>query len=191
MKRIKIICENCGAELEIKDKVAFCPYCGTKIAFDDGDRNINANLNYNHTYVERDEARIRENEIKENMQLQKLQYRERREKRGMKVAFLCVGGFFALMVVILLIVSISGWIAEAQGKICAGKHEDYIGENYKAVVRQFEEFGFTNIVSIDLEDSDLEPEKDGKVKGIFIDGDNNFGISDYFYPDDKVIIKYY
>ena len=47
------------------------------------------------------------------------------------------------------------------------------------------------IVIIDLEDSGLAFWNDGKVKSVSIDGNDSFESINYFYPDDKVIIKYH
>ncbi|MDO4618774.1 MAG: hypothetical protein Q4B31_04540 [Clostridia bacterium] len=95
------------------------------------------------------------------------------------------------MLIIRLSIGINKWTSQAQGKICAGYYDDYIGENYVAVVEQFEEMGFTNIVVIDLEDSGLAFWNEGEVKSVSIDSNNSFESINYFYPDDKVIIKYH
>ena len=68
-----LTCKNCNANLEIKDKIAFCPYCGAKLMIDDGNRT--------HTYVRRDEAQIRESERKELIRLKELEYREKQRQR--------------------------------------------------------------------------------------------------------------
>ena len=51
--------------------------------------------------------------------------------------------------------------------------------------------GFTNIVTVDLDDAGLAFWNDGKVKSVSIDGNDSFEDINYFYPDDKVIIKYH
>ena len=190
MKTIKLTCQNCGANLEVEDGIAFCSHCGAKIVLDDENRTTT--YNYNHTYTKRDEARILETETMERMRTQELAHEERREKRDTKIGL--IGGlgiplFIALA--ILLGFGLNKGISEAQGKISAGYHEDYIGESYEAVVQQFEEMGFTNIVTIDLEDSGLAFWNDGKVKSISIVGNDSFESTSYFHPDDKVIIKYH
>ncbi len=34
MKTVKLICQNCGANLDIKDNIVFCSYCGAKLVYD-------------------------------------------------------------------------------------------------------------------------------------------------------------
>ena len=63
MKTVKLTCQNCGANLDVKDNIAFCSYCGAKLIIDDENRTTTHN--YNYTHIKRDEARIRENERKE------------------------------------------------------------------------------------------------------------------------------
>ena len=96
-----------------------------------------------------------------------------------------------IIVAILLGFAINKGVSEHQGKITAGYYDDYIGEKYEAVVEQFEEMGFTNIVTVDLDDSGLALWNNGKVKSISINGNDSFESNHYFYPDDKVIIKYH
>lgn len=190
MKTIKLTCQNCGANLEVEDNIAFCAHCGAKLALDDENRTTTHN--YNHTYIKRDEARIRENETIEKVRLQELEHEERQEKRDTKIGLIVgLGVPLFIILAILLGFGLNKGISEAQGKISAGYHEDYIGEDYEAVVKQFEEMGFENIVTIDLNDSGLAFWNDGKVKSVSIDGNDSFEDSSYFYPDDKVIIKYH
>lgn len=182
MKTVNLTCQNCGANLDVKDNIAFCSYCGAKLVIDDGNKTI--------TY--RDEARIRENERKEKVRLQELEYEDKKEKRGNKIGLICGLGIpLFIILAILLGFGINKWASQVQDKICAGYYDDYIGENYEAVVEQFEEMGFTNIITVDLEDSGLAFWNDGKVKSVSIDGNDSFENINYFYPDDKVIIKYH
>lgn len=80
MRTIKLTCHNCGANLEINDKIAFCPYCGTKLLIDDGNRTTT------HKFVRtiRDEASIRESERKELIRLKELEYEEKQREREHK-----------------------------------------------------------------------------------------------------------
>lgn len=187
---MKLVCQNCGVNLDVKDNIAFCSYCGAKMILDDENRTTTHN--YNHTYVKRDEARIRENDRKEKVRLQELDYEERKEKLDTKVGIICGMGIpLFIAVAIFLGFGINKWTSQAQGKICAGYYDDYIGENYEAVVEQFEEMGFTNILVIDLADSGLAFWNDGEVKSVSIDGNDSFESINYFHQDDKVIIKYH
>ena len=193
MKVEKMTCPSCGANLDVKDKMAFCQYCGATLAIDDENRTITHN--YNRTFVTRDEARIRESERKENIRIKELEYKERKEKRDNKISIIsgiCGFGIPLLMILALLLgPGIKKWTAQAQGKISAGDHDDYIGEKYEAVIEQLEEMGFTNIVTVNLKDSGLAFWNDGKVKSVSIDGNDSFESVNYFHPDDKVIVKYH
>lgn len=190
MKIVELVCQNCGAQLEVTEKMACCAYCGTKLALDDENRTIT--YNYNETFVKRDEARIHESDTKERIRLKELEHEERKAKRETKIGVICGVGIPLLIIIsILLGLGINKWGAQAQGKISAGNYEDYIGEDYKAVVKQFEEMGFENIVTIDLEDSGLAFWNNDKVKSVSIDGNDSFESINYFDPDAKVIIKYH
>ena len=192
MKTVKLTCQNCGANLDVKDNLAFCSYCGAKVVIDDENSTTTHNYNYNYTHTKRDEARIRENERKEKIRLQELEYEEQKSKRDIKIGLICGLGIpLFIIIVILLGFGINKWNSQAQGKICAGYYDDYIGENYEVVIEQFEEMGFTNIVTFDLDDSGLTFWNDGKVKSVSIDGNDSFESINYFYSDDKVIIKYH
>ena len=65
MKTVKLTCQNCGANLDVKGNIAFCSYCGAKLVMDDENRTTTHNYHYNYTHTKRDEARIRENERKD------------------------------------------------------------------------------------------------------------------------------
>ncbi len=186
MKTVKLTCNNCGANLDIKDKIAFCSYCGTKLVVDD------ETITVHHIHTRRDEARIKDGERKERVRLKELEYDERKEKRNIKIGLFCGFGIpVFIAIAILLGFGINKWTSLAQGKICAGYYGDYIGENYEAVIEQFEEMGFTNIVTVDLGDSGLAFWNDGKVKSVSIAGNDSFDSIHYFHLDDKVIIKYH
>lgn len=81
--------------------------------------------------------------------------------------------------------------AKLEGKITAGCYEDYEGENYEDVKEKFEEFGFENIETVDLKDSSIFIWKNNKVDSVSIGGNDEFNEDDYFYDDEKVIIKYH
>ena len=76
MELKKLKCPECGANFESDEKVSFCSYCGAKLYFDDGTRNIN----YNYNYKTEDIAKIREIEVNRELELNKRQ----EEKKGNK-----------------------------------------------------------------------------------------------------------
>ena len=189
MNGVKLTCKTCGGELELKENIAFCPYCGAKLVIDDGNRTFTQN--YNYTYSNRDEAKIRENERKEAVRLKALDYLALNQKMGWKFVAIAYSAIAVIIILIILGFSLNSCVSKAQGKIRAGDYYDYTGENYTAVVAQFEAMGFENVVAIDLNDTGSGGEEDGKVKSVSINGDDNFSSSNYFHPTDKVIITYH
>ena len=98
MKMYQLNCPACGATVEIEPnrKTMFCSYCGCQIYVDDGIKRveITKNINYHKTYT--DEAKIREHERKEKIQLKQMEYEEREKKRNDKTAFACIGILFLI-----------------------------------------------------------------------------------------------
>ena len=188
MKTVELTCRNCGSLLEVEGKIAVCPSCGTRSFLDDENRTTTHNV----VHIQRDEASLREIDRQEKIRIMELEYKERKEKRDKKIGLLCgVGIPVTLLVVILLAFGLNKWISESQGKISAGNYKDYVGKNYQAVVQQFEEMGFTNVVTIDLDDAGWDFWNDEEVESVTIAGDRRFESTNYFYPDAKVIIRYY
>lgn len=72
-----INCPSCGADLEIKDgkNIAFCPYCGSKVKYDDGVERSE------HTERTIDEAKIKEMEL----EAKRLEFEEREDIRNNKM----------------------------------------------------------------------------------------------------------
>lgn len=81
--------------------------------------------------------------------------------------------------------------SKALGLLCGGTDEEYIGEDYKAVVEHLKAIGFTNITTVDSKDAGLKFWTNKEVKSISIDGKSDFDEYDYFYPDVKIIITYH
>jgi len=190
MKTISLKCPDCGADLkdlsiEENHTVCFCQYCGGKILLDD------ETLKIDIKYEKRDVARIKEAEITENIRLKELEYKEREAKRDTKIGFMGIGIMFAIPLIIFLVFALNKCTSEAQGKISAGNSDDYIGQNYEAVVMQLSELGFENIVTVDLDDSGILFWENETVESVSIDGDTYFESINYFYPDDKVIVTYH
>lgn len=103
MKPTKLICQNCGANLDIKENIAFCSYCGSKLALDDE----NENITYNYNYSKRDEAKIRDSERKELIRLKELENEEKqrdREHKMQKRIFLgwLIAGSIAFLLLIVM-----------------------------------------------------------------------------------------
>ena len=97
MNVYQLKCPACGAGIDVEQKqeLYFCPYCGSKIYLDDGVERTERteNINYHKTYT--DEAKIKDIEAKERMNNKQLQEEreDRRRKENSKiipVAALCL-----------------------------------------------------------------------------------------------------
>ena len=179
MKMYQLNCPACGATVEIEQdrKSMFCSYCGSKIYLDDGVKRveITKNINYHQTYT--DEAKIREHERKEKIQLKQLEYEEREKKRNDRVVFICIG---ILFLVAAICFGISRFYEEV-GKADVNElqvpfsSKDLKGENYEQVIIDLENAGFIEITT--KENNDLVTgfiTKDGSVEKVSINGDSDF-----------------
>ena len=93
VKLVPMTCPNCKASIEVdttKD-FCFCTYCGTKIFInDDSTKTININTNINHQYIERDEARIKEADAHEKIELAKLNSNNKQKKTAIIIGALLI-----------------------------------------------------------------------------------------------------
>ena len=159
-----IKCPNCEANIQInvgEKRVLFCQYCGTQLFFDDGIRRSE------HKTVIIDEAEIKKSEDDRIVRMQALKNQEKFEKNSNRSLILMFAFFGFLILLYFLydgITDISSCVKEnkseklrvemeLQGKINAGTYYDYIGKNYKAVINDLTEKGFTNIETLDLNDA--------------------------------------
>ena len=78
----------------------------------------------------------------------------------------------------------------SKGMVSAGYASSYEKENYEYVVTQFEDLGFTNIETIDLDDAGFRKKKN-TVESVSIGGNSSFGEDDYFSLDTRVVITYH
>ncbi len=194
MKTVNLTCQNCGANLDVKDNIAFCSYCGAKLVIDDENRTTTHNYNYNYTHTKRDEARIRENDRKEKVRLQELENEEKQKKRDHKQIFFIFG---ILIFIMLFSVGMSIYYTNLEkpkdGEIkmpCS--MSDYKGEQYEEVVQELEDLGFYNIET--AQKKDLVTgwiTKDGEVYKVSINGDSDFDEGDIFSEDAEVVVTYH
>lgn len=96
MKLIPVVCPRCNAEIQIKPetKTCFCTYCGTQIIIEDE--------SVTHIYKKIDEARIREADVRETIELKKLEMEEKK-RRGREKIIGAVTVLAALVIVMLLV----------------------------------------------------------------------------------------
>lgn len=198
MKVKTIKCPECMANLEIEKglETCYCKYCGCQIFIDSETHNITINKNINITkYVTNTQKNINEAEIiKAKAKLAKVKAKDKENKRQ----------WIAICVYLLILCVLFGMLfkmdmdreakekaALSAGMISVGNYKDYVKQDYKVVVANFEAAGFINIEIIDLNDSGIFFWTDGKVEQISIEGNTTFESTDYFSPKSKVVISYH
>jgi len=69
MKLISYKCPNCNSllQIDISKRTFFCTYCGSQLNIDLGDNSF--------TYIEIDEAKIRQAEANEKIEISKMEYK--------------------------------------------------------------------------------------------------------------------
>lgn len=96
-----------------------------------------------------------------------------------------------LMVAIISISACSG-DKETQMLKVSKSSDEIVGENYKTVISQFEETGFTNIKTEVLDDLITGwLTKDGEIEQVEINGDTEFSADDRFQKNSKIVITYH
>ncbi|NMD71526.1 DUF4839 domain-containing protein [Bacillus sp. DNRA2] len=98
--------------------------------------------------------------------------------------------FLCLMAAIIIISACS---AEQEKMLKVSKSSDeFVGENYKTVISQLEETGFTNIKTKVLDDLITGwLTKDGEIEKVEINGDTEFSANDSFQKNSKIVITYH
>lgn len=174
-------CPECGGQLELncgKRKKIFCPYCGSQIEIDNENEytiNINKNININKTKRKIDDADI---------------IRAKNEGKGSLIEGLVIFTIIIVLLVSCLLPVLERKKNESAGKISVGSYKNFVDENYEVVVKQFENMGFENIETVDLNDSGFL-NKRYDVESVSIAGNSAFFSSDYFNKTDKVLITYH
>lgn len=196
MKMYQLICPSCGATVEIEQdrKSMFCAYCGNQIHVDDGIKRIEITktINYHKTYT--DEAKIRENERKERIQLKQMEYEDKEKKRTDKIVFLCMG---LLMLIALFSFGMARYYEEAakpdENEICIPfSSNDLEGENFELVISDLENAGFSDIATKTQADLVIGfITKERSVESVSINGDSDFDEGDIFPEDAKVVVIYH
>lgn len=83
MKILSLKCPQCGASLESENS-SYCSYCGARLYFDNGSKNININ------YKNEDVAKIKEIEVNRELELNKRQGEIKHQNKLWIIALLCV-----------------------------------------------------------------------------------------------------
>ncbi len=103
MKVYELKCSNCGADLKVSAdrKIIFCEYCGTKNLIDD--EIIRSEVNHSGTIVYRDEAKLRELELKEAERIREENKRKAKFRRWYLIVIIVAISSFALGIIINII----------------------------------------------------------------------------------------
>lgn len=188
MMRVQVIsCPNCGADLDLTKRISFCPYCGSSIHIDDEVQrvektiNINKNTYSKHERIERDEARIKEAEVK-------LKIKEQEAKSDSRL-LLGIGIFFVLMILFAGIMGLLENRSHANDINIQTAAKQYQGLDYKTVIIELEGLGFENIETMPVPSKLFK--KENTIERISINGDSEFEKNTYFPKDAVVIITYY
>lgn len=190
MELKKLTCPNCNGTLNLEvenKKYIFCPYCGQQFLVEDGKQEITRNINIKKD-VNVTKRTINDAEVIRAKTADRAKTHKLLDKVGILLVYVAlIGALF--------------WFwdfddreakkAAEDGRISAGSDEDYVGENYEAVVDQLETLGFTNVKAIDLDDAGITFWKADKVESVSIGGDTSFFSGDYFDPDVTIIVKYH
>lgn len=197
MKLNKISCPDCGANISLAiegQSYVFCPYCGNHFAIDDGNRtitrnyntNYNSDISYHETYTD-DAAIEKEKRI------------DRENERNHRLLVLMLLVACMLFFIPMFVLWIDEHKAEQEKKkaIEAGMIEvgqsssDMEGRDYKVVIEQLKSAGFTDITTVDLDDSGWFTKKRGTVESVTIAGDSSFSSNACFYPTAKIVVSYH
>ena len=189
---------DCGSRLKIKvsetkGTYAYCSFCEKEFPITQPqssstpqEKTTNINISYTTRHI--DEAKV-------------LKVKSEQSKAFIKPILIIVSIIIALSLTFVFFNNIKSCYSEieqereqeienaiAQGKISAGNYFNYLNDNFEAVIQELKLLGFTNINTIDLDDSFFDSEE---VAEISIAGNNSFGENDYFNPNDLIIIKYH
>ena len=193
MKLEKICCPTCGAGIDLQlsgQTHVFCPYCGSHFAIDDGNRTITRNSNniyeFHDTYT--DEAAVERERRKD---------RENERDHRVLVLMLLIAGACIFIPMIWLFVDEHEAARRKKEAIASGMIEvgqssrEMEGKDYKIVVEQLRSAGFSDISTVELDDSGWFTKKKGTVDSVTISGDSSFDSDDCFYPTAKIVVSYH
>ena len=188
-----ITCPNCKANININWShgmtSCFCNYCGTQLYFDDG----SYTANYNITYRETDDARIREADVNERIRMKEMEF-EHQEKKSSNRMLYFILTISLLCMFLPMIFSFYHMHKEEEinkDKIkMPNSYSHYTGENYEVVIEELKALGFENIETYPLGDLKIGLlKKENDVDKISINGNDEFRSNDYF--EDNAVIKIY
>lgn len=209
---INLSCPQCNATLSVEEDrdMLFCSYCGHKILLNDENK---------HTIHYIDDAAIKRAETERMIQLKELEMEEKK-RANKKVAVIIwlvitivlgVIGICGMPMCLLLAIFVGVWgaiglfefpAANKKKETARVVNEDevqitdklryYREKHYETIYGLYKTAGFVNISTIPLHDLKLfELKKDGLVKEITINGEDDFDEGDIFKKTEPVVIMFH
>lgn len=221
-KLVPAICTQCGGSVEVdpSQEKAFCKYCGTSFFVEKAINNYNvqhANIErvesmniYNNKRgtvesvldfiekqqdkkqkkIDEEKRRLEEERRKQKEQFQEIinqTFNKKYRKRNLMII-----GVAAILILIISIIGVTSEKRHEGEARTPGRSSYYQGRDYKDVVSDFEDSGFTNVKTEKLEDLIVGwITKDGEVESVSVDGDVDYTPNEWYPNDVKVIITYH
>lgn len=213
LRFVSIKCPECRASLDVEEgrKQIYCSYCGTHVLIENDNE-------YVYRYI--DEAKIKQAEVDQVVQIKKLEIMERKrvEAAKFKRVKIVVSILMGIVGVILLIAGIGMgglvgllvlegvmfiWILGDKDKeegsldfsdkvIVPSSISSYHGKNYATIKSMFINAGFNNVQCVPLNDLTIGLlKKPGMVESITINGSPITSGGKKCSPDVAVVISYH
>lgn len=205
MKVYKINCPSCKAELDVEkgqEKVK-CKYCNSNIHVDDETKKVEITKTINRN--NKDETKVKEIESKEKLKLKQMELEEKRKENVAKFIVIGIVTVSIVFATVGLITFIWENIEEYKEEEKYEKEQeereknyrkipismkDAKGEDYKIIVKQFNDAGFTNVEILERKDLIVNL-RVGEVEKITINGDEEFMKGQEIRKDSKIVIYYH
>lgn len=191
MKLKKFTCENCGGSLKvnslshIKNQEVNCQYCGAVYI-------LNAKYSKLGAKLEVELDRIREAEQKDATKAE-WEFKNKQEDRKHEITKFKYYGI-AFIVLFLFLIIPSGFRRESKDESIqiVTSEKELKGENYQIAIKKLEDMGFKNIKVEKVNDLKIGIfSKEGDVKEVTINGENDFEKDTYFDKNSKIKIYYH
>ena len=207
MKIKQFSCPNCDSQLDpnmIEDNTSiYCPYCGYYFTVENENHTQTSNKNINKTVTINKNIH---NQITNDAEVIRANTERKKHSSGNAWAVFWI--IVVIGLVVFGVVKLKEYDADQKARMAeqeeaiekaerAGKiqvqYDSYTfkDENYKTVKAKLEDAGFTNIETVDLEDSGLAFWNYGNVEFVSIDGKKNFSSDNYYMPDVKIVIYHH
>ena len=195
MQMKTLVCPNCKGQLSVNwspgMNTCFCNFCGSQILIDDG----STTTNFNYTYREIDDARIREAEANERIRIHEINTSHEESKSAGKVLLIFFIILFSFMLIFFLFMRSNRKTEEEERKNkvrILHSASYYTGENYEVIIEELKATGFNNIETYPLGDLKIGLiSKENDVDKISINGNDSFKEGGYYEGDSLIKIYYH